>query len=185
MNKIAGYPTFRRRLLANMPEGVASSFTELQLAMIERALDGGKWRDHPVDIRLSIPVLWRRCYLVILAGPERSTVVALRKTPNNPIQAKLPNPPAPKYCLIGRVSNSSLINSLTISHGWKLRDRKAASRSIGPGPLSRRNLAPVSSLPCPTGALCGQRCFIFPPTEPSSDPNMSLGSSARTASSEN
>ncbi len=71
MNKIAGYPTFRRRLLANMPEDVASSFTELQLAMIERALDGGKWRDHPVDIRLSIPVLWRRCYLVILAGPER------------------------------------------------------------------------------------------------------------------
>ena len=71
MNKIAGYPSFRRRLLANMPEDVASSFTELQLTMIEHALEGGKWHNHPVDIRLSIPVPWRRFYLVLLAGRER------------------------------------------------------------------------------------------------------------------
>lgn len=71
MNKIAGYPSFRRRLLANMPEDVASSFTELQLTMIEHAREGGKWHNHPVDIRLSIPVPWRRFYLVLLAGPEQ------------------------------------------------------------------------------------------------------------------
>ncbi len=71
MNQMVGYPSFRRRLLANMPEDVANSFTELQLTMIEHAVAGGKWRNHPVDIRLSIPVLWRRCYLVLLAGPER------------------------------------------------------------------------------------------------------------------
>ena len=71
MNKISGYSSFRRRLLEGMPEEVASSFTELQLEMIEQALEGGKWRDHPVDVRLSIPVLWRRFYFVLLAGPER------------------------------------------------------------------------------------------------------------------
>ncbi len=71
VNKIAGYPTFRRRLLANMPEDVANSFTELQLTMIEHALDGGHWREHRVDVRLSIPFLWRRFYFVLLAGPER------------------------------------------------------------------------------------------------------------------
>ncbi len=54
-----------------MPEEIANSFTELQLETIEHALEGGKWRHHPVDIRLSIPVLWRRFYFVLLAGPER------------------------------------------------------------------------------------------------------------------
>ena len=54
-----------------MPEEVASSFTELQLETIEHAIEGGKWRAHPVDVRLSIPVLWRQFYFVLLAGPER------------------------------------------------------------------------------------------------------------------
>ncbi len=71
VNKISGYTSFRRRLLESMPEEVASSFTELQIEMIEHALEGGKWPDHPVDVRLSIPVLWRRFYFVLLAGPER------------------------------------------------------------------------------------------------------------------
>lgn len=71
MNKTRSYPSIRRRLLESMPEEVASSFTELQLEMIEHAFEGDKWRDHPVDIRLSIPVLWRRFYFVLLAGPER------------------------------------------------------------------------------------------------------------------
>ncbi len=71
MNVMPGYPSSRRRFLEGMPEEVASSFTELQLETIEHALEGGKWRDHPVDVRLSIPFLWRRFYFVLLAGPER------------------------------------------------------------------------------------------------------------------
>ncbi len=74
MNVMPGYPSSRRRFLESMPEEVASSFTELQLEMIEHALEGGKWRAHPVDVRLSIPVLWRRFYFVLLAGPERRSV---------------------------------------------------------------------------------------------------------------
>ncbi len=71
MTVMPGYPSSRRRFLEGMPEEVARSFTELQLEMIEHALEGGKWRAHPVDVRLSIPVLWRRFYFVLLAGPER------------------------------------------------------------------------------------------------------------------
>ncbi len=71
MNDIAGYSSFRRRLLANMPEDVGNSLTDLQLTMIEQALEGGRWKAHPVDLRLSIPLPWRRFYLVLLAGPER------------------------------------------------------------------------------------------------------------------
>ena len=71
MNVMPGYPSSRRRFLERMPEEVASSFTELQLETIEHALEGDKWRDHPVDVRLSIPVLRRRFYFVLLAGPER------------------------------------------------------------------------------------------------------------------
>lgn len=71
MNTLPGNPSFRRRLLANMPAEVADSFTELQLEMIEHALERGPWQGHVVDVRLSVPLLWRRFYLVILAGPER------------------------------------------------------------------------------------------------------------------
>ncbi len=71
MNYSPGHPSSRNRFLESMPEEVASSFTELQLETIEHALEGGKWRDHPVDVRLSIPVLWRRFYFVLLAGSER------------------------------------------------------------------------------------------------------------------
>ena len=71
MNYSPGYPSSRKRFLESMPEEVASSFTELQLKAIEHALGDGRWDDHPVDVRLSIPVLWRQFYLVLLAGPER------------------------------------------------------------------------------------------------------------------
>ncbi len=74
MNVMPGYPSSRRRFLESMPEEVASSFTELQIETIEHALEGDKWRDHPVDVRLSIPFLWRRFYFVLLAGPERRSV---------------------------------------------------------------------------------------------------------------
>jgi hypothetical protein len=53
-----------------MPEDAANSFTDTQLAIIERALDCGRRQIHPVNLRLSIPLLWRRFYLVLLAGPE-------------------------------------------------------------------------------------------------------------------
>ncbi len=64
-------PTFRRWLLDSVPPDVAESFTEAQLAAIEHAIENRSDRRPPVDIRLSVPFIWRRFFVVFLAGPER------------------------------------------------------------------------------------------------------------------
>ena len=57
-----------------MPQDVANSFTEAQLAAIERALEERPTGKPRVDLRLSIPLFQRRHFLVLLAGSEgRST----------------------------------------------------------------------------------------------------------------
>ncbi len=60
----------RARLLEKMPQDVASSFTEAQLAAIERALEERPTGQPRVDLRLSIPLFQRRRFLVLLAGSE-------------------------------------------------------------------------------------------------------------------
>ncbi len=60
----------RARLLEKMPEDVADSFTEAQLAAIERALEERPTGKPRVDLRLSIPLFQRRRFLVLLAGSE-------------------------------------------------------------------------------------------------------------------
>ena len=88
MTDIADCPSFRRRLLANMPKDAANSFTDTQLAAIERALDCGRRQIHPLNLRLSIPLLWRRFYLVLLAGPEpRSAERRRNERINRPLRA--------------------------------------------------------------------------------------------------
>ncbi|ASC74337.1 hypothetical protein XM38_053130 [Halomicronema hongdechloris C2206] len=59
------------RLLARVPPRVAASFAPEQLEAIQKALEPRPWQRHPVDIRLSIPLLWRRFYLVLIAGEEQ------------------------------------------------------------------------------------------------------------------
>jgi hypothetical protein len=60
----------RARLLEKMPQDVADSFTEAQLAAIERALEERPTGKPRVDLRLSIPLFQRRRFLVLLAGSE-------------------------------------------------------------------------------------------------------------------
>ncbi len=64
-------PSFRRWLLDSVPSDVAQSFTETQLAAIENAIEDRSRRHPPIDIRLSVPFIWRRFFFVFLAGPER------------------------------------------------------------------------------------------------------------------
>ena len=71
MTELKSISPFCRRLLANMPPDVANSFTESQLTMIEEAIESGERRNYAVDIRLSVPLFWRRYHFVLLAGPER------------------------------------------------------------------------------------------------------------------
>ncbi len=58
----------RARLLERMPQDVANSFTEAQLAAIERALEERPTSKLRVDLRLSIPLFQRRRFLVLRAG---------------------------------------------------------------------------------------------------------------------
>ena len=50
---------------------MAQSFAETQLAAIEHAIEARSRRRPPVDIRLSVPFIWRRFFFVLLAGSER------------------------------------------------------------------------------------------------------------------
>ncbi len=70
MTEFRNISPFSRHLLANMPPDVASSFTDSQLSYVEQAIENRPERRHPVDIRLSIPLLGHRFYLVFLFGRE-------------------------------------------------------------------------------------------------------------------
>lgn len=58
-------------LLQHIPPHLAATFDDTQLDAIEQALQARSWQSHAVDIRLSVPFLWQRFYLVLLAGQER------------------------------------------------------------------------------------------------------------------
>lgn len=74
------------RFLKNLPENVASSFNAEQLQAMQNALQATQWRRHPVDIRLTVPLLWKKFYVVLVAGPERRSQQRLRSDRSkNPI----------------------------------------------------------------------------------------------------
>jgi hypothetical protein len=58
-------------LLERLNEDQRRSFSSVQIDALREACGKLKWNQHPVDIRLSIPLLIARYYLVILGGRER------------------------------------------------------------------------------------------------------------------
>jgi len=58
-------------ILANLPEEVVASFTPEQRAALWQASKPISWQRPPVDIRLSIPLPGRRCFVTLVAGRER------------------------------------------------------------------------------------------------------------------
>ena len=58
-------------LIRRFPDGDRASFTDRQLRTLETACQNVAWGQHPVDIRLSIPVIFSRFYMVFLMGRER------------------------------------------------------------------------------------------------------------------
>lgn len=69
------YATLVRRL----PPNVHASFSAEQTNALRQALSELSWGRHLTDIRLSIPLLGRRYYAVLLAGPERRNLERLRQ----------------------------------------------------------------------------------------------------------
>ncbi len=63
------FDPFLSRLLNRMPGSVVESFTDAQLEALRSAMVNPE--RHKLDIRLSIPIPFKRFYLVFLAGPER------------------------------------------------------------------------------------------------------------------
>ncbi|MEO1094828.1 MAG: hypothetical protein AAFX01_08010 [Cyanobacteria bacterium J06638_28] len=66
------------RFLNRLPEDVAASFTAEQLSALQSALQFTQWRRHPIDLRLTLPLFWKRFYVVLVAGPERRSKERLK-----------------------------------------------------------------------------------------------------------
>ncbi len=64
---------FVEKFLSRVPADVADTFSDGQLDAIKLAFGARSWGSHAVDIRLSIPLITKQIYLVMLAGRERRT----------------------------------------------------------------------------------------------------------------
>ena len=67
------------RLLKTVPPEVADTFSEQQLDAILHFLDSLLWKRHPVDLRASVPFLFKRFYFVLIAGSEKRSAQRLRE----------------------------------------------------------------------------------------------------------
>lgn len=75
---------FLERFFARIPQDVAASFDDDQLLAIKKAFAESSSRTHSLDIRLSVPLLFKRFYFVVIAGPERRTKARrVRQQPGN------------------------------------------------------------------------------------------------------
>ncbi len=59
------------RFLASVPADVAPTFSQAQLLAIKDFVIDDRGRRQAVDIRWTIPLIWFRFFIVVLAGSER------------------------------------------------------------------------------------------------------------------
>ena len=60
-----------KALVSRISEREQPAFSGHQMEVLKSACKGLRWGAHSVDIRLSIPTLFSRYYMVLLAGEER------------------------------------------------------------------------------------------------------------------
>lgn len=60
-----------RRFLGRLPPEVRGSLSAHQLRSIVRALDDIPTTSHLIDLRASVPLVWRRYYVRLMVGRER------------------------------------------------------------------------------------------------------------------
>ena len=75
----AGRGSIRDRLLGPMDPEVAKTLTETQLRELEHVLAAPSSRPLPIDIRITVPIFWRRYFITLLAGPERRSAERLKE----------------------------------------------------------------------------------------------------------
>ena len=76
----AGLDGFVKRFLASVPADVAPTFSQAQLLAVKEFVINKRDRQ-AIDIRWTIPLIWFRFFIVVLAGPERRSAerVALER----------------------------------------------------------------------------------------------------------
>ncbi len=62
-----------QRFFDRLPPIIVEGLTPEQFSAIERAAGHAAWTGHPVNIRITIPLYFKNCYLTILAGADRRT----------------------------------------------------------------------------------------------------------------
>ena len=69
---------FERTFFSRIPADVAQSFSDEQLTAIKTVFGGEVWNSHPVDLRGTLRLPFRRWYFVVLAGPDKRTAKSQR-----------------------------------------------------------------------------------------------------------
>ena len=67
---------FISRFLSRVPADVAATFSQAQLLAIRDFVTSNRERQ-AVDIRWTIPLIWFRFFIVVVAGPERRSAARL------------------------------------------------------------------------------------------------------------
>jgi len=65
-------------LFAKISPEIAESFNDEQLEVIKKAFSFRRWKHHPIDLRVSVPIPGLQFYLVLLAGQEQRSKQRLR-----------------------------------------------------------------------------------------------------------
>lgn len=66
-------------LLTRLPPDVLHSFTAAQRAALWEVGKSSSWRRHPVNIRLSLPLIGSRLFMTVVAGIERRSKERIRR----------------------------------------------------------------------------------------------------------
>jgi hypothetical protein len=74
------------QLMRSIEPDIRHSLSPAQEAAIRAAATRNPWVDHPVDLRLSLPLPFGRIYLTLLAGRERRSA-ARRRSERHPLDS--------------------------------------------------------------------------------------------------
>lgn len=88
--------TFLQQFFACIPPEVAATFTDAQLTELQKVFKERVSKRHAVDIRLSIPFIKKRFYVVFLLGKEKKSKQNRKDTLFTPVNNIL----LIRYCLV-------------------------------------------------------------------------------------
>ena len=67
------------QLMREIDPEIVKSFTPAQDSAIRAAANRNPWNQHPVDLRVSLPLPFGRWYITLVAGPEKRSLARIRQ----------------------------------------------------------------------------------------------------------